>query len=187
MSLDQPILIETDRLTLRPLRLTDINDLFEYQSNMEIVRYIPWPVRTMEQVESAVMKVLSDCTNHLQDEGDSLVLGWDYHGKIIGQSNMTLISSPDKCADIGWVTHQDFHRSGFAFEATKALMTYAFKNFDINRIVANIDTRAVGSSLLAEKLGMRREGEFRKAKYFKGEWTDMWLYAILKNEFSLPQ
>jgi RimJ/RimL family protein N-acetyltransferase len=38
--------IETERLILRPLALTDEDDLLEYQSHPEIVRYIPWPERT---------------------------------------------------------------------------------------------------------------------------------------------
>jgi aminoglycoside 6'-N-acetyltransferase len=30
---------------------------------------------------------------------------------------------------------------------------------------------------------MRREAEFKDGEFFKGEWCDMWLYAILKPEF----
>jgi aminoglycoside 6'-N-acetyltransferase len=37
--------------------------------------------------------------------------------------------------------------------------------------------------VLAEKLGMRREATFLDGEFFKGEWCDMWLYAILKREF----
>ena len=50
--------------------------------------------------------------------------------------------------------------------------------------MANIDTQNPESAHLAEKLGMRKEGEFRKAAFTKGEWRDMWLYAILREEFA---
>jgi aminoglycoside 6'-N-acetyltransferase len=43
--------------------------------------------------------------------------------------------------------------------------------------------RVPESAYLAEKLGMRREGSFIEGEFFKGEWCDMWLYAILKGEF----
>ena len=40
---------------------------------------------------------------------------------------------------------------------------------------------------LAEKLGMRREGEFIDSEFFKGDWCSMWLYAILTEEFKYAQ
>jgi aminoglycoside 6'-N-acetyltransferase len=94
-----------------------------------------------------------------------------------------MVSKENKSANIGWVTHQDFQRQGYAFEATKALLKFVFANFDIHRVIADIDTRVPESAALAEKLGMRREAEFKDGEFFKGEWCDMWLYAILKPEF----
>jgi aminoglycoside 6'-N-acetyltransferase len=180
--------IETDRLILRPMRMDDVEDLLEYQSHPEIVRYIPWPERTREQVVEAAEKLLATGKEEIKEEGDYLVLVWEiksgeFKGKVIGQSNMGLESVRDECADIGWVTHQNFQRQGYAFEATQALMAHAFKNFPIRRLIANIDTRNPESAAMATKLGMRREGEFIDAEIFKGALCSMWLYAILKREF----
>jgi RimJ/RimL family protein N-acetyltransferase len=181
-------MIETDRLLLRPISLTDVDDLLEYQSNPEIVRYIPWPERTREQVIEAAEKTLATGKLDLKEDGDFLVLVWEIKsgevaGKVIGQSNMGLKSLRDGNADIGWVTHQDFQRQGYAFEATKALMEFGFKNFPIRRLIADIDTRNPESAAMATKLGMRREAEFVDAEIFKGSLCSMWLYAILKSEF----
>lgn len=195
-------LIETERLKLRLLRTSDASDLFEYQSHPEIVKYIPWPERTYDQVIEALEKAINQGRSRLEGAGDFLILGWELKdltgmkgnekicgspgyrpGKVIGQSNISLRSIEDQLADIGWVTHQDFQRQGLAFEATNALMRYAFDNFLIHRIVADIDTRNPESAAMAEKLGMRREGEFRDSEFFKGAWCSMWLYAILKDEF----
>ena len=180
--------IETERLILRPLALTDEDDLLEYQSHPDIVRYIPWPERTRDQVRTGIEKVLETGKYELDEENDYLVLAWEvkdgaHQGKVIGQSNMALKSLNDKCADIGWVTHQDFQRQGFAFEATRALMAHAFTHYPLHRIIADIDTRVPKSAALAEKLGMRLEGTFKDGEFFKGQWCDMWLYAILESEF----
>lgn len=182
------LLIETPRLILRPLRFDDVDDLLEYQSHPEIVRYIPWPERTRDQVIEALNKTINTGRDGLEHEGDFFVLAWQikdgpYSGKVIGQSNMSLRSTNDQLSDIGWVTHQDFQRKGYAFEATYALMDYAFRNFPLHRIVADIDTRNPESAAMAEKLGMRREAEYLDSEYFKGEWCSMWLYAILKRDF----
>ena len=165
---------------------TDVDDLLEYQSNPEIVRYIPWPPRTRQQVISALENTIETGKFDLKEDHDYIVLVWELKssGKVIGQSNMALLSKTDKRANIGWVTHQDFQRQGLAFEATRALMKYAFNNFPIHRIIADIDTRVPESASLGEKLGMRLEGTFKDGEFFKGQWCDMWLYAILKSEFS---
>ena len=197
-----PLIIETERLILRPLHMSDVDDLYEYQSDAKIVRYIPWEERNREQVTHFLEKAMNTCKNEQQDEGDFIVLAWELKdlsgdskyektaslenyrpGKVIGQSNSSLKSTNDQLADIGWVTHPDYHRQGFAHEATQALMKYVFDNFPVHRIIADIDTRNPESAKLAEKLGMRREGEFINSEFFKGEWCSMWLYAILKSEY----
>jgi RimJ/RimL family protein N-acetyltransferase len=176
--------ITTPRLILRPLLESDEDDLFEYQSMPDIVRYIPWPERSREEVRAAIRDVLVKGKVSLKDENDFIVLVWELResGKVIGQSNIGLQSVEHKRAEIGWVTHQDFQRQGIAYEATRALIDYAFENFDVHRMIANIDTRGTGSAMLAEKLGMRLEGTYRDGEFFKGAWCDMWLYAILKDE-----
>jgi len=166
--------IETERLILRPMLIGDLEDLFEYQSNPEIVRYIPWPPRTVAQVEAAALKTIETGKFNLLESNDYIVLVWEFMG---------LISKEHKTSNIGWVTHQGFQRQGHAFEATKSLLDYAFKNLDLHRVIADIDMRVPESAYLAEKLGMRREGSFIEGKFFKGEWCNMWLYAILKREF----
>lgn len=181
--------IETPRLILRPLRLSDVDDLHEYQSHPGIVQFIPWPERTREQVIEAAEKTLATGKFDLKEDGDFLVLVWEIksgedQGKVIGQSNMGFKSLRDGCADIGWVTHQDFQRQGYAFEATKALMAHGFESFPIRRLIADIDTRNPESAAMASKLGMRREAEFVDAEIFKGSLCSMWLYAILKSEFN---
>jgi aminoglycoside 6'-N-acetyltransferase len=182
--------------------MSDVDDLFEYQSQPEIVAYIPWPERTREQVVEALEKALANGKDTLTQDGDFILLGWELKdcaanaetfgadamvtltGKVIGQSNIGVRSWRDQCADIGWVTHQDFQRRGFAFEATLELMRHAFSEYSLHRIVADIDTRNPESALLAERLGMRREAEYKDGEFFKGAWCDMWLYAILKHEFA---
>jgi len=181
--------IETPRLILRPLSFEDVPDLLEYHSDPEVVRYIPWPARTHDDVVE-VVQAYQRSRYCLADQGDSLVLGWALRAdnKVIGQSNMSLLSSSNQTADVGWVTHPRFGRQGYAQEATQALLTWAFERFDLHRVVAHIDTRNVHSARFAEKLGMRREAELKKAIRNKGQWCDTWVYAVLREEVDcMPQ
>jgi aminoglycoside 6'-N-acetyltransferase len=182
------IRIESERLILRPLALSDEDDLLEYQSHPDIVRYIPWPERTREQVREALEKYAPLHKDALIESDDYMLLAWElkdgpHKGKVIGQSNISLERKEDQYGEVGYVTHQDFHRQGFAYEATHALLTYAFNTFELHRVAAKIDTRNPESAKVVEKLGFRREGEFIECGFFKGERSSLWEYAILKREF----
>ena len=179
------MLIETDRLLLREMRVGDASDLLEYQGNPEIVRYIPWPQGSAKTVEKHIQKTLAKSKNLPREEGEYLVLVWEMKesGKVIGQSNISMASKEHLRGEVGWVTHQDYQRQGYAFEASIAMLRYGFTEMGLRRIVAEMDTRVPASAAVARKLGMRLEAEMREVEFFKGEWCDMWTYAILKSEF----
>lgn len=180
-----PLILDTDRLRLRPITSKDTGDLLLYHSDPAVVRYIPWTVRSSAEVETAIANyaTLPMALNH---EGDSIVLGWELKssGKVIGQSNASLVSLVNQTADVGWVTSRGFWRQGYAYEASAAFIDFVFSQAVVRRIVANIDTRNPESARLAEKLKMRLEGEFRQSIFTKGEWCDMWQYAVLREEIN---
>lgn len=183
--MSNPESFETDRLRLRSLREADVDDLLEYHGDPEVIRYIPWTRRSRDDVSEAI-RSHDNAAFSFVAEGDGLVLGWELKatGRVIGQSNTALVSLVNQTADIGWVTHRNFWRQGFAFEATSRLLSLLFTQSTVQRVVANIDTQNPESARLAEKLGMRKEGEFRKTAFTKGEWRNMWLCAILREEFA---
>lgn len=183
--MSNPESLETDRLRLRPLRETDVDDLLEYHGDPEVIRYIPWSRRSRDDVSEAI-RSHDNAAFPFVTEGDGLVLGWELKatGRVIGQSNTALVSRVNQTADIGWVTHRNFWRQGYASEATSRVLSLLLTRSPVHRVVANIDTQNPESARLAEKLGMRKEGEFRKAAFTKGAWSDMWLYAILREDFT---
>jgi len=185
-SLNEVLLIlDTELLRLRPITSKDTGDLLLYHSDPAVVRYIPWTVRSTAEVETAIANyaTLPMALNH---EGDSIVLGWElkHSGKVIGQSNVSLVSLINQTADVGWVTSRGFWRQGYAHEASAAFIDFVFSQAVVRRLVANIDTRNPESARLAEKLKMRLEGEFRQSIFTKGEWCDMWQYAVLREEIN---
>jgi RimJ/RimL family protein N-acetyltransferase len=72
---------------------------------------------------------------------------------------------------------------GFATEALTCLLDYLFQQKRLHRVVADTDSQNVPSWTLLERLGMRREGHLRQSLWFKGQWADEYLYAILAEEW----
>ena len=165
------------------MKRSDAQDLFEYHSKPEIVAYIPWPVRTMEQVKKALDKFINDVK--FDDSGDRLTYAWEFKetGKVIGQSNLNYISKEHKRAEVGWVINPNYVGKGLALEATRALITSAFTDHDFRRVVAYIDIENVSSVKLAKALSLRQEATYVEDEWFKGRWTSAYLFAVLKDEW----
>ena len=155
----------------------------EVGSKPETVAYIPWPVRTMEQVKEELDKFINDVK--FDDSGDRLTYAWEFKetGKVIGQSNLNYISKEHKRAEVGWVINPNYVGKGLALEATRALITSAFTDHDFRRVVAYIDIENVSSVKLAKALKLRQEATYVEDEWFKGRWTSAFLFAVLKDEW----
>jgi RimJ/RimL family protein N-acetyltransferase len=66
-------------------------------------------------------------------------------------------------------------------------LDYAFDALGLHRVIAIADCRNAPSVALLERLGMRGEGHFLESNWFKGEWANEYLYAVLKNEWLRKQ
>ena len=174
---------ESERIIARPFELGDESDLFEYQSDERVVRYIPWPNRTRVQVHEALLKSMG-ATKFSENE-DHLDFVWQLKesGKVIGQSNIGLVAKEHQHGEIGWVLNPAYSGQGYATEVTRALISYAFTTFELHRISAYIDQRNGASIKVAERLGMRLEASYKENELFKGEWVSGNLYAILNSEW----
>ncbi len=119
-------------------------------------------------------------------EGDTIDPGGELKstGKVIGQLNASLQSLVNQTVELGWVINRSFWRQGYAFEATKAFMSHLVRQSVVRKIIANIDVRNPESARLAEKPGMRLDGKFKRATSEKGEWCDIWLYALLSENMA---
>ncbi len=160
-----------------------MEDLYEYHSDPDIVRYIPWPVRTREQVSEALVKYRA--IPDFSKDGDSALLGWELKetGKVIGQCSFTFESIHNQHGVIGYVCNPRFSGNGYASEAIGALLKEVFNNFPVRRLTATIDPRNEKSIALVARLGFRHEGTFLENENVKGEWVDTAIYAIRKSEF----
>jgi RimJ/RimL family protein N-acetyltransferase len=163
----QPTLpIVTERLALRVHEPADVDDLLQYHSDPEVVRFIPWPERTREQVVVAIEQRMQQGT--VTKEGDWLVLAMELRdtGQVIGEVLMKCASVAESHGELGYAMHRGFHGKGLAFEATSALMQLAIAELGLRRVTAELDHRNAASAKLLERLG------FTLLRSFEEEYKD---------------
>ena len=176
--------IETERLLLRPHEPGDLDDLVVYHSDPEVVRYIPSPARTREQTATALEARTRQGV--VREPGEWLVLATvlKQSGRVIGEVLLKYDSETDARGELGYAMARDVAGHGYATEAARAVLDLAFGPFGLHRVVARLDARNTASARLLERLGMRREGHFRQDEFFKEEWTDTLVYAVLAEEWA---
>jgi RimJ/RimL family protein N-acetyltransferase len=68
-------------------------------------------------------------------------------------------------------------------EAARRMVDLALVELGLRRVFLDCDPRNTGAVRLAEKLGMRREGQLRENVHIKGEWCDSLFYGVLASEW----
>jgi RimJ/RimL family protein N-acetyltransferase len=107
---------------------------------------------------------------------------WEHVGNISLQQINWINRSAELAIIIG---EKDYHGKGIGTYAVKCMLYHAFMKMGLNRIWSGTSEKNIGMQKVFEKCGLEREGIFRQAKFLNGEFSDIWEYAILKNDFDL--
>ena len=173
--------LNTERLILRRLSLSDQNDIFEYASIPEVSTYLPWKPHTKIENTFDFLKLVEQEFEDLK----FIVFGIELkkEKKLIGTIALRNWDKPDHCIDIGYAISKKYWNKGLTTEAVKAIIKFGFEKLNANRIEAHCDKDNVASYCVMEKAGMKYEGTLRQKVLIKNKFTSMKFYSVLKEEF----
>jgi RimJ/RimL family protein N-acetyltransferase len=178
--------IVTGRLTLRLMTPADLYDVHAYQGREDVCRYLLHEPRSREDLAPRIAEW--EAATRIAEDHDYLQLAiqLDEHPtrRVIGHMYLKLASAENLQGEIGWTLHPDFFGRGYATEASHAVLDLAFTTIGLHRMRAELDPRNAASIALCLRLGMRHEATFRQDLWFKGEWADTGIYAILAEEWA---
>ncbi len=171
----------TARLVLRPFRYGDEADVLAYRGRPDVVRYMPpEPLEQAAATEFITERI--DATS-IRADHDRISIAVEHEGRVIGDVLVRAGMLADRQAEIGWALNPQYHGQGLATEAARELLALAFDDLGMHRAFAQLDPRNAASARVCQRLGMRQEAHFRQNIWFKGEWGDTAIYAILAQEW----
>ncbi|MFJ8582175.1 GNAT family N-acetyltransferase [Micromonospora sp. NPDC093277] len=174
--------IRTARLTLRPVTLDDLDDVYAYQGRTDVARWLREAgPRTREESRASVVAMTGE--DALRAEGDCLTLAVVTDAGVIGTVELVWRSASDRTAELGYVFHPDHGGRGLATEAAAALLDWGFDEFGLHRVYARCHGRNDASARLMARLGMRQEAHHVQSHLFRGEWADQLTFAVLAGEW----
>jgi RimJ/RimL family protein N-acetyltransferase len=173
--------LETERLRLRPFADADADDLFALQSNAHVLRYWdspPW-------VDSApVARFLARCQQMAEEgSGARVAIERTCDQAFIGWCTFNSWNPEFRSASLGYCLGEAAWGQGYATEATRTLLRWAFDTLDLNRVQAEADTRNLASARVLEKLGFVLEGTLREDCIVNGDVSDSRVYGLLRRDW----
>ena len=184
------MIIETQRLILRPFCETDAEDVFEYLHQPAVNCFVDMKLDSLAQAKEKMLERAKDADFYL---AITLKENGKVIGEIFGALEKNEHDSEDTPADTFspcWMLNLNYTGQGYAYEAARAYFDYLFYQKGIRRIYAYTDDYNAPSQKLCKKLGMRQEGFFREFMSFVNEpdgtphYENTYLFAILKKEWS---
>ena len=92
-----------------------------------------------------------------------------------------------KLLEIGYSLIPSERGKGYCTEAVEIMVDYLFLSRDAMRIQACTDTRNLASQKVLEKAGFKKEGTMRRYFFIRGEFRDVFMYSILREEWKEPR
>ncbi|MDN6029468.1 MAG: GNAT family N-acetyltransferase [Lactococcus plantarum] len=170
--------IDTKRLSLRPFKLSDAEDILGYLADPKVNCFKSETLTSLEDAQKDALKKSKD------DSKIAVVLKDSQ--KVIGEL-FCEFKEPDTYF-IGWHFNSNYEGKGYATESASAMIHDLFTTQKARRLSAYIEDDNYPSQKLAEKLGMRREGLFLEFISFvtidgQPKYENTYQYALLKKEW----
>jgi [ribosomal protein S5]-alanine N-acetyltransferase len=175
------LVLQTERLRLRPLMVSDAPALMEIFSDPRVMRYWSTPPWSgLKQAQGFIER-----SQEAQRSGEALRLGTvrASDGLLIGQCTLFSLSAQSRRAELGYSMRANAWGQGYMHEALCALLDHGFGAMQLNRVEADIDPRNAASARSLERLGFAREGLLRERWIVAGEVSDTALYGLLASDW----
>jgi RimJ/RimL family protein N-acetyltransferase len=167
------VFLETDRLTLRRFTEADERNLFELNSDPEVMRFLnggkPTP---RDEVRARIIPTFLGYYERSEGFGfwaaveiaTGQFLGWFHFRQPLGDADTPAGWDEDGVAELGYRLRRSAWGQGYATEGSRALIDKGFTEFGVRRVVAETLAANWGSRRVLEKSGLIQVGTFAGAE-----------------------
>jgi RimJ/RimL family protein N-acetyltransferase len=174
------VVLQTPRLLLEPIVQQHAPALFVALSDPRIYSFIPQSAPVSVSDLQTRYKFLE---KRHSPAGDELWLNWaiklkDSHS-YIGTVQASI--ARNRIAQLAYILSPDFWGRGYATETCLRIIEALFSDYEVTQVMAMVDTRNKASYRLLERLSFERVMTRQQADYFKGEYSDEYVYRYKRD------
>lgn len=168
--------LNTKRLSLEEVTRDDAHIIFKGNSSINYLKYIARdPFKSIKQAEIKI-----DDYSKWFKENTCVMYKFTLKetGEPVGYGGIFNISLTGNKGEIGYIILEEFWGKGFASEAVEKLVSFAFKELELNKLFALIDPENTASKNVVEKFGFEIEGLLKQNDFAQGKYFDVLYYAL---------
>ncbi|NOY47017.1 MAG: GNAT family N-acetyltransferase [Chlorobi bacterium] len=159
------VYIETERLILREILPTDVEGMFELDSNTEVHKYLGRkPIQTKQQAADAIQFIRKQYRDHgigrfaTVEKSSREFIGWS--GLKFNTGEKEILNDKKDFYDIGYRFMPRYWGKGYATESSLAILDYGFKELNLELIVGAAEIENVASNKILQKIGLKYINDF---------------------------
>ena len=157
--------IETERLIIREIRESDIDGMFELDSNAEVHKYLGnHPIKTKKEAENVIQFIKDQYKERgigrfaVIEKKSGEFIGWS--GFKLNKGEKETLNGFDNFIDIGYRFIPKYWKKGYGLESAIACLDFGFKTLNYDIIYGAADIENVGSNKILQKIGLQFVNEF---------------------------
>lgn len=166
---------------LRELEEKDIIIINKWRNNAELISMLGAPYRFINQ--SVDKNWFNSYMNNRSSQVRCAIVT-EENDDILGLVSLTSINQLNQSAEFHIMIGETVNQGkGMGTFAVKKMLDHAFKNLNLYRIELTVLESNKRAQHLYEKCGFIKEGTMRNCVYKNGEFVNMHIYSILKEEY----
>lgn len=171
--------IKSERLTLRKIEYSDIQNIYKGLSNPDVIKYYGVSFHSLEDTEAQM-------TWYRELEENETGIWWAICSAdeqiFYGAGGFNNLSKQHKKAEIGFWLLPEFWGKGLMQEAFPLICNYGFEKLGLNRIEGFVDSENNSCKKAVEKLNFKLEGIMRDCEIKDGKTLSVAIYSKLKTD-----
>ena len=167
----------TQRLSISPLQLSDLDAFIGYRQDPEVARFQSWDPSYSTAQGADLIQSQHGVDFPAPDEWLQIGIRLRANSELVGDLALHAMQGPGEF-EIGFSVATEHQGQGYAFEAAKALLDKLFQEREALSVVAYTDARNSPSKVLLRKLGFVEETTKSWIEEFKGETASVRVYGL---------
>ncbi len=168
--------LEGERVLLRPLAVSDAEEMFAYASDPQVTHFLPWePAPSADAVRPFLAEQVG---RRKRGESMGFAIVDLVTNRMVGSTDLMDLRTQRGQAEIGYLLARPCWGQGIMTEAASLTAAYGFRELNLGRLIAWADQENWGSRRVLEKLGMRLAGN--EMRIVKGEQRPYVRYELLR-------
>jgi RimJ/RimL family protein N-acetyltransferase len=173
-------MLKSSRIALRPLQAKDLPLMFEWINDREQVLFNA-PYRPVSELQHY------SWAEAIQQRQDMMIFSIFQleTDDLIGTCQLHSINAVHRSAELQIRLGEVAARgAGYGTEAVSLLLGFAFRDLNLHRVYLHVFSTNGAAIQVYEKVGFKREGVLRKAAHIDGEYVDILIMGILRDEYA---